>query len=93
MDTQELDADARGFAPVTAESLACLGAGCFVYVRIGDSRNWVEIVRIDSDRLRGVVHRELAQTPGLIVHADYCEIIDFRREQIAALGCDRYCWC
>lgn len=93
MDTQGLQADIRGFVPATAEGLACLAEGCFVLVRTGQAATWVEIVQVGGEWLRGVAHPELSGALGPI-HDPACRmIVDFRREQVAALGCDRYCWC
>lgn len=79
--------------PVFAdEDLAHLVAGCFVQVGSGEEAYWVEIGHIDGAMVCGMVHPELS---GFLctVDRDSCEIARFNRNQITALGCDRYCWC
>jgi len=77
---------------VTEEDLGHIAPGCFVRVGSGDASYWVEIGQIDGFMLSGVVHPELSTSLCVINH-DSCEIARFSRDQITALGCDRYCWC
>lgn len=88
----ETDADGAGFAPVTEESLNHLGPGCFVLFRSCDASCWVEIVSIDGNVIGGRLHSELSST-GCIRQHNGMETVNFSRDQIKALGCDRYCWC
>jgi hypothetical protein len=77
---------------VSDEELGHLAPGCFVQVGFGDSSYWVEVGQIEGGTISGIVHPELSSTLCVINH-DSCEIARFSREQITALGCDRYCWC
>jgi hypothetical protein len=91
MSSQEIEFAEGGFAPATAERLAQLSVGCFVRVGEGGGAYWIELQHIDGDRLCGVLHPELsagADAPG-----EPGAMVSFRRGQITALGCDRYCWC
>jgi hypothetical protein len=77
---------------LTEEDLGHLAPGCFVQVGLGDAAYWVEIGLIEGGTISGMVHPELSGVLCLIDH-DSCEIARFSRDQITALGCDRYCWC
>lgn len=77
---------------LTDEDLAHLVPGCFVQVGSGEEAYWVEIGQIDGAMISGMVHPELSSFLCLVDH-DSCEIARFNRNQITALGCDRYCWC
>ena len=77
---------------VTAEDLIHLAPGCFVQVGLGEASYWVEIGLIEGATISGMVHPELSSSLCLIDH-DSCEVARFSRDQITALGCDRYCWC
>lgn len=77
---------------VTEEELGHIAPGCFVRVRSGDTSYWVEIGQIEGATISGMVHPELSTSICVISH-DSCEIARFSRNQITALGCDRYCWC
>lgn len=81
-----------GFATVTEEDLGHLAPGCFVQVGMGESSYWVEIGMIEGVSISGIVHPELSSSLCLIEHGS-SEIVRFSRDQITALGCDRYCWC
>lgn len=77
---------------LTEEDLAHLVPGCFVQVGLGETAYWVEIGQIDGAMLSGMIHPELSSFLCMVDH-DSCEIARFNRNQITALGCDRYCWC
>jgi hypothetical protein len=77
---------------LTEEDLGHLAPGCFVQVGLGDAAYWVEIGLIEGSTISGMVHPELSSELCLVDH-DSCEIARFNRDQITALGCDRYCWC
>jgi len=82
----------EGFPAVTEEDLSHLAPGCFVQVGLGEASYWVEIGRIEGVTISGIVHPELTSSLCLIDHGS-CEVARFSRDQITALGCDRYCWC
>jgi|GEM_PF-1258710 len=82
----------QGFPAVTEEDLSHLAPGCFVQVGLGEAAYWVEIGRIEGVTISGMVHPELSSSLCLIDHGS-CEVARFSRDQITALGCDRYCWC
>jgi hypothetical protein len=92
MDSHEVEDKTRGFVAACDAELDHVGLGCFVLVGSGEAAYWVEVCRIDGDRYTGIVHPELALALCPIAH-DFCEIASFRRAQITALGCDRYCRC
>jgi hypothetical protein len=77
---------------VSEEDLSHIVPGCFVRVGSGETSYWVEIGQIEGTTISGMVHPELSTSLCVIDH-DSCEIARFRRDQITALGCDRYCWC
>jgi hypothetical protein len=77
---------------VTEEELGHLAPGCFVQVGFGETAYWVEVGQIEGGTISGMVHPELSNSLCVINH-DSCEIARFSRNQITALGCDRYCWC
>ena len=77
---------------VTEEELGHLAPGCFVQVGSGDTSYWVEVGQIEGATISGMVHPELSGSLCVIDH-DSCEVARFSRDQITALGCDRYCWC
>ena len=81
-----------GFPALTEEDLGHLAPGCFVQVGLGEASYWVEVGRIEGVTISGMVHPELSTSLCLIDHGS-CEIARFSRDQITALGCDRYCWC
>ena len=82
----------QGFPAVTEEDLGHLAPGCFVQVGLGEASYWAEIGQIEGVTISGMVHPELSSFLCLIGH-DSCEVARFSRDQITALGCDRYCWC
>jgi hypothetical protein len=92
MNVNEIGEVNKGFVAVTEDALSHLAPGCFVLVGSGEMSYWVEIGRIEGNLISGMVHPELSDSLCLIQH-DYCELARFRRDQIKALGCDRYCWC
>ena len=77
---------------VTEEELSHVAPGCFVRVGSGETSYWVEIGQIEGGTISGMVHPELSTSLCVIDH-DSCEVARFNRNQITALGCDRYCWC
>lgn len=82
----------EGFPAVTEDDLSHLAPGCFVQVGLGETSYWVEIGLVEGATISGMVHPELSSSLCLIDH-DSCEVARFSRDQITALGCDRYCWC
>jgi hypothetical protein len=93
METSEAAPDVRGFTAVTEDGLARLAPGCFVLVRTETAVRWIEIGEFEGELLSGIVHAELGDAPDPARHGDRGARIRFRREQILALGCDRFCWC
>jgi len=77
---------------LTEEEYGHLAPGCFVQVGSGEASYWVEIGQIEGVTISGMVHPELSASLCLIEHGP-CEVARFSRDQITALGCDRYCWC
>ena len=87
-----LDEEVEHPDAVTEEDLGHVAPGCFVRVGSGDASYWVEIGQIEGVTISGIVHPELSTSLCVINH-DSCETARFSRDQITALGCDRYCWC
>ena len=90
METQE-KRGSPGFAVPTEESLAGLGPGCFVQVRSEAGCCWVELERVEGEACHGRVHAELASPDCRIAQPP--RFAHFRKRDIVALGCDRYCYC
>ena len=89
------------FEQPTAERLAGLGPGCFVQIQ-GDGRcDWIEITRTENDEFIGTMHPMLSTPLPAVVSSDSTSTVKqtikkevrLRKEQITALGCDRYCVC
>jgi hypothetical protein len=91
-DAVKLGEKSKHLDTVTEEDLGHVAPGCFVRVGSGDTSYWVEIGQIEGVTISGIVHPELSTSLCVINH-DSCEIARFSRNQITALGCDRYCWC
>ncbi|OGI38453.1 MAG: hypothetical protein A2140_09415 [Candidatus Muproteobacteria bacterium RBG_16_62_13] len=77
---------------LTAEELGHVAPGCFVQFGANGMRCWMEISRIEGDTISGRLHPELSNPICLIEYYN-ADIISIHRDQITALGCDRYCWC
>ena len=78
------------FVIPTDNLLDNLGPGCFVQVDQGNGAFWVEIKNTDGYFFGGRVHPNL----GDVECPFYKECdVSFNREEIALLGCDRYCFC
>jgi hypothetical protein len=91
-NANETEERCEGFPALTEEDLGHLSPGCFVQVGLGEASYWVEIGRIEGATISGMVHPELSSSLCLINH-DSCEVARFDRDQITAMGCNRYCWC
>jgi hypothetical protein len=91
MSCQDRDDD-RNFAAPTEPLLNNIGPGCFIKVRDGKNCFWAEISSVNEGVFTGVVRSALA-TPKCQPKPSNTGIEIFAREQIVALGCDRYCWC
>jgi hypothetical protein len=92
------------FQEPTAERLAGLGAGCFVQIHRNEECEWVEITGGEGNEFVGMLHPALSTplptetTPALKeahrqAQAAANEELQLCKEQITALGCDRYCVC
>jgi hypothetical protein len=88
----KFEQDGANHPTVTEEELGHLAPGCFVQVGSGDTSYWVEVGQIEGATISGMVHPELSGSLCVVDH-DSCEVARFSRDQITALGCDRYCWC
>jgi hypothetical protein len=88
----EVAIEAAGFVPATEEALSHVMPGCFVLALIDDAYCWVEIEAIEGHRVGARLHNELPQSACLIRHHAPQSVV-FHRDQIKALGCERYCWC
>lgn len=83
----------EGFVEPTKERLDDLGPGCFVQKKeSGGSCCWVEITSMGDTEFKCIAHPALLEgaDPGGISEGDQGIV---KREQITALGCDRYCFC
>lgn len=99
------NAELDTFQEPTAERLAGLGAGCFVQIHRNAECEWVEITRAEGNELVGMLHpalssplpTEAAPATTEAHNQTQCqatnEELRLRKEQITALGCDRYCFC
>jgi len=78
------------FVIPTENLLDNLGPGCFVQVDQGNGSFWVEIEDTDGFIFGGRVHPNLGG-----VECPYHEErqVHFNRDEIALLGCDKYCFC
>jgi len=90
--TEEADIERNGFVPATEEGLKHLAPGCYVLIRLDDSFSWAEILAINGETVVGRLHGELSKRSRPDKHPS-SRAVYFRREQIEALGCERYCWC
>lgn len=88
-----INARQDAFAEPTTESLAGLGAGCFVQFKHNGQCDWVEITRSEGDELVGISHPELSESDTGEQSNNASEELRLCKEQITALGCDRYCVC
>lgn len=77
---------------LTPEDLGHVAPGCFVQFGTNGMRCWIEICQIEGQTVSGKFHPELSNPICLIEHYN-ADIVSIRRDQITALGCDRYCWC
>jgi len=87
-----MDRAEGSFVAPTEELLNNLGPGCFIRVRDGENCFWAEISSVEGGEYTGIIHRELA-TPKCQAKSATADTETFSREQIVALGCDRYCCC
>lgn len=80
----------QDFVIPTDNLLNNLGPGCFVQVDQGNGAFWVEINDTDGDVFGGRVHPQLSG-PDCPFYKE-CDV-NFSRDEISLLGCDRYCFC
>lgn len=82
-----------GFVEPTEEILDALGPGCFT-LKTDSSTSccWVEIVSMDGTDFECIAHPALL--PGTNDESiSEGDLVMLKRQQITALGCDRYCFC
>lgn len=91
MNSHDRESDNNFVAPTEA-LLNNIGKGCFIKVRDGQNCFWAEVSSVNEGEFTGVVRRALA-TPTCQSKLSSTGTEVFRRDQIVALGCDRYCWC
>jgi len=84
---------ADGFVQPTQQKLDDLGPGCFVQ-KMGSNGSccWVEITSMGSTEYDCIAHPALLSDTGrdAVSEGDHLKV---KRDQITALGCDRYCSC
>ena len=90
--SDEADIELLGFVPATEEGLKHVVPGCFVLVQVAEGYCWAEIMAITGETVLGRRHGELSNYV-CPIECDTDKAIFFRRDQIKALGCERYCWC
>ena len=89
-----------GFVSPTEEKLNNLGPGCFVQMNDHGSCCWIEIMEISGAGFQAKAHPALSEDnrshgvngKEIDTFAPGAEVI-VQREQITALGCDRFCFC
>lgn len=82
-----------GFAEPTKERLNDLGPGCYVQkMDVCGSCCWAEIVSGNDSGYECIAHPALSDGAAQEGIAEGSSIV-VQREQITALGCDRYCSC
>ena len=80
-----------GFVEPTEEKLNNLGPGCFVQVENHGSCCWVEIMAVSNTGYEAKAYPALSDGPN--TEQLPCSDMLIQRNQITALGCDRYCFC
>lgn len=87
------DAAVEGFAEPTAERLGHLGPGCFVQkMEVCGTCCWVEIVSEKDDAYEGIAHPALSDGAAEAMFTEGEKVV-VQKDQITAMGCDRYCFC
>jgi hypothetical protein len=82
-----------GFVEPTQMLLDDLGPGCFVQkMESSGALYWVEITSIGNFGYECIAHPTLVNNTDVSVVSDG-DLGTVRREQITALGCDRFCFC
>jgi hypothetical protein len=74
------------------DQLRNLGPGCFVQVHDRNKCYWVEIDGEEGGLLTGIVHPELADDDCKAQGVE-TDRVNFSRDQVKFVGCDRYCFC
>ena len=81
-----------GFVEPTEEKLDDLGPGCFVQKKGSNgSCCWVEVISMDDAGIKCIAHPALLS--GASDNVSEGDEVLVKREQITAMGCDRYCFC
>lgn len=85
-------ADDKEAIALSPQDLDHLAPGCFVRFGRHGMRCWLEIGRIDGNFVSGKLRAELSD-PICVIEYCHTETVSIRRDEITALGCERYCWC
>lgn len=83
----------NSFVVPNSENLKGIGPGCFVRVAHQSQNVWVEITDVVGEQCQGVVipmaKPEAAAASSVVTNT----VVRLQKEQINALGCDRFCYC
>lgn len=88
------DAIVEGFAEATEDRLDHLGPGCFVQkMEVCGTCCWVELVTDeDEGTYKAIAHPALSDGNAQVMFKEG-EHVQVTKDQITALGCDRFCFC
>ncbi len=89
------DAVIEGFAEPTNDRLGHLEAGCFVQkMEVCGTCCWVELItdEDESGNFEGIAHPALSDRDAQSMFHEG-QVVQVTKDQITALGCDRYCFC
>lgn len=83
----------EGFAEATQDRLDHIGPGCFVQkMEVCGTCCWVEITSEQDDNFEGIAHPALSENNAQAMFKEG-DVVLVTKDQITALGCDRYCFC
>jgi hypothetical protein len=83
----------EGFAEATEDRLDHIGPGCFVQkMEVCGTCCWVEITDETNDSYEGIAHPALSDGGAQAMFKEG-DVVQVTKDQITALGCDRYCFC
>lgn len=89
------DAIVEGFAEPTQDRISHLGPGCFVQkMEVCGTCCWVELTSDDKGdgTYQAIAHPALSDGDAATMFKEG-EPIQVTKDQITAMGCDRYCFC